>query len=89
MKPFNRHVLIKPIKKEQEKEKQTLVVLPSDYKKPESPYLFAEVLDLAHDCNIELGAGDKIVLEKRTLQKIEIDSEIYYLILENYIYGRI
>ena len=89
MKPFNRHVLIKPIKKKQEKEKQTLVVLPSDYKKPESPYIFAEVLDLSDDCKINLSSGDKVVLEKRTLQKIEIDGELYYLILENYIYGRI
>ncbi len=88
MKPFNRHVLIKPIKKEEE-EKQSLVVLPKDYKKPESPYIFAEVLDLSDDCKINLSSGDKVVLEKRTLQKIEIEGDLYYLILENYIYGRI
>ena len=88
MKPFNRHVLIKPIK-EKKQEQQTLVVLPSDYKKPESPYMLAEVLALSGDCSINLSSGDKIVFEKRTLQKIEIDNEIYYLILENYIYGRV
>jgi|TARA_Y100000114_G_scaffold99586_1_gene92753 co-chaperonin GroES (HSP10) len=87
MKPFNRHVLVKPIVKKK-KEEATLVVLPSDYKQPESAYMFAEVLDLSDDCNISLNIGDKIVFEKRTLQKIEIDSEIYYLILQNYIYGR-
>ena len=88
MKPFNRHVLIKPIKEKKE-EQQTLVVLPSDYKQPESPYIIAEVLDLSEDCKIRLTSGDKIVLEKRTLQKIEIHDEIHYLILENYIYGRV
>jgi co-chaperonin GroES (HSP10) len=88
MKPFNRHVLIKPIK-EKKQEQQTLVVLPSDYKQPESPYMLAEVLELSDDCNINLSSGDKIVFEKRTLQKIEIHDEIYYLILENYIYGRV
>lgn len=36
MKPFNRHILIKPIEEKQE-DKSSLVVLPSDYKKPESP----------------------------------------------------
>jgi len=74
---------------EKKKEKATLVVLPSDYKKPESPYQVAEVLELSDDCKVELSIGDKIVFEKRTLQKIEIHGELYYLILENYIYGRI
>ena len=65
------------------------MVLPADYKQPESPYILAEVLDLSDDCKINLSSGDKIVIEKRTLQKIEIDEELHYLILENYIYGRI
>jgi len=88
MKPFNRHVLIKPIK-ESKQEPKTLVVLPTDYKQPEAPYMLGEVLDLSSDCKIELTSGDRVVFEKRTLQKIEIHNEIYYLILENYIYGRI
>lgn len=88
MKPYNRHILIKPIEEEQEN-KKSLVVLPSDYKKPQSPYQLAEVLQLSDDCKIELTHGDKVVFEKRTLQKIQIAGETYYLILENYIYGRI
>ena len=88
MKPFNRHILIKLVTKQEKKEK-TLVVLPADYKKPESPYQLAEVLELSDDCKVKLSSGDKIVFEKRTLQKIEIDGELYYLILENYVYGRI
>ena len=88
MKPFNRHVLIKLIEKK-EKQKKSLVVLPTDYKKPESPHLIGEVLDFAIDISLPLKCGDKIVFEKRTLQKIEIDGELHYLILENYIYGRI
>ena len=88
MKPFNRHVLIKLIEEQQE-DKSSLVVLPTDYKKPESPYQAAEVLELSSDCKIELSSGDKIVFEKRTLQEIKIVGETYYLILENYIYGRI
>ena len=88
MKPFNRHILIKPIEEKQE-DKSSLVVLPSDYKKPESPYQTAEVIELSNDCKIELSSGDKVVFEKRTLQKIQIAGETHYLILENYIYGRI
>tara|TARA_Y100000114_G_C11541024_1_gene222614 strand:- start:198 stop:464 length:267 start_codon:yes stop_codon:yes gene_type:complete len=88
MEPFNRHVLIKLIEKEEEKG-ESLVVLPTDYKKPETPYVIAEVLDWAENCSIDFTVGDEVVLEKRMLQKIEVDDKIYYLVLENYIYGRI
>jgi len=88
MKPFNRHVLVKPIEKEEQK-KESLIVLPTDYKKPESPHQVAEVLDLSDDCSIDLSVGDNIVLEKRMTNKIQIDDKTYYLVLENYIYGRI
>lgn len=88
MEPFNRHVLIKLIEKEEEEE-ESLVVLPTDYKKPETPYMAAEVLDWAENCSIDFAVGDEVVLEKRMLQKIEIDDKIHYLVLENYIYGRI
>ena len=88
MEPFNRHVLVKLIEKEEEK-KESLVVLPTDYKKPESPYLAGEVLDWSEDCNIQFAVGDEVVFEKRMLQKIEIDDKLHYLVLENYIYGRI
>lgn len=88
MKPFNRHILIKPIEKEEQKE-QSLIVLPTDYKKPESPHQLAEVLKLSDDCSIELYVGDKIVFEKRMLNKIQIHDKVYYLVLENYVYGRL
>jgi len=88
MKPFNRHVLVKPIMKEEQK-KESLIVLPTDYKKPESPHQLAEVLELSKDCSIDLSVGDKIVFEKRMLNKIQIDDETHYLVLENYVYGRL
>ena len=88
MKPFNRHVLVKPITKEEQK-KESLIVLPTDYKKPESPHQLAEVLELSEDCSIDLSVGDKIVFEKRMLNKIQIDNETHYLVLENYVYGRL
>ena len=88
MKPFNRHILVKLIIKEEQK-KESLIVLPTDYKKPESPHQLAEVLGLSEDCSIELSVGDKIVFEKRMLNKIQIDDETHYLVLENYVYGRL
>ena len=88
MKPFNRHVLVKPIEKKEE-EKESLIVLPTDYRKPESPHLIGEVLDFAMDTSLPLKCGDRVVFEKRMMNKIQIDDKTYYLVLENYIYGRI
>lgn len=88
MKPFNRHILVKLIEKQKE-EKESLIVLPTDYKKPESPHQVAEVIELAGDCSVELSAGDKIVFEKRMLNKIQFDDKMHYLVLENYVYGRL
>ena len=51
--------------------------------------MVAQVVDWAENCSIDFSVGDEVVLEKRMLQKIEIDDKIHYLVLENYIYGRI
>ncbi len=88
MKPFNRHIIVKPITKEEQK-KESLIVLPTDYKKPESPHQLAEVLGLSEDCSIDLSIGDKIVFEKSMLNKIQIHDETHYLVLETYVYGRL
>ena len=88
MKPFNRHILIKLIEKKEE-EKESLIVLPTDYKKPESPHQLGVVLETAENCTLSISTGDVVVFEKRMLNKIQIDEETYYLVLENYIYGRI
>ena len=66
---YNRHVLVELVDEEEEKQ-ESLIALPQDYKKRESPYLVVKVLDKAEDCNT-------FVEEKN------------YLVLENYIYGRL
>ena len=38
MKPFNRHLLVEPLEEEEE-EAESVIVLPTDYEKPQSPYL--------------------------------------------------
>ena len=88
MQPFNRHVMIKLIEKEEIKE-ESLVVLPTDYKKPESPHQLGVVLAMADDCSLPVKDGDIVVFEKRMINKIQIEDKQHYLVLENYIYGRI
>ena len=85
---YNRHVLVELVEEEEE-EQQSLIALPQDYKKVESPYLVVRVLQISGDGNLFLEQGDLIVIERRMLTEIEIKGEKNYLVLENYIYGRL
>ena len=88
MKPLNRHLLIKPIE-DDKKEEASVVILPTDYEKPLTPYVVAELLDFAPDCQKEHTVGSIVVLERRMLNTLEIHGKTYYLVLENYLFGRL
>ena len=85
---YNRHVLIRPVE-EKEEQKESLIALPENYKKAESPYVIAEVLDFADDCSSNIIVGDDVVLERRMMIEVKIKGTTNYLVLENYIYGSI
>ena len=85
---YNRHVLVELVEEEEE-EQQSLIALPQDYKKTESPYVVVKVLQMSDECKLFLEQGDLVVIERRMLTEIEIKGEKNYLVLENYIYGRI
>ena len=86
---YNRHVLVELVDEEEEEEQQSLIALPQDYKKTESPYTVVKVLQISDECKLFLEQGDLIVIERRMLTEIEIKGEKNYLVLENYIYGRL
>ena len=88
-KPFNRHIVVDIV--ETKKQEKGLVVLPTDYKKPESPYIKAVVKECSEDSKFHgvLFANDTVLIERRMLQKVEFDQNSIYLVLENYIYGRL
>ena len=88
--PFNRHIVVDLIEEVEETE-ESLVVLPTDYKKPVSPFAKCTVIQPSTDCKLfdELSLNDKVIVERRMLNKVEINEYSFYLILENYVYGRI
>ena len=88
-KPFNRHIVIDIV--ETKKEDESLVLLPSDYKKPDSPYAKAIIIECSEDSKFHgvLFVNDTVLVERRMIQKVDLDSYSFYLVLENYIYGRI
>ena len=88
MKPLNRHLLIRPIETKRDKA-ESVIVLPTDYEKPVSRYVVDEILDYARACQKDHTVGSIVVLERRMLNTIEIDGETYYLVLENYLFGRL
>ncbi len=85
---YNRHVLVELVEEEEE-EQQSLIALPQDYKKTESPYVVVKVLQISDECKLFLEQGDLIIIERRMLTEMEIKGEKNYLVLENYIYGRL
>ena len=87
--PFNRHLVVDIV--ESGDEQDSLVVLPTDYKKPVSPYIEAIVITISEDSKFYgvLSLNDTILVERRMLQEVEINEYSFYLVLENYIYGRI
>ncbi len=90
--PFNRHLVVDLIEESEEKQ-DSLVVLPTDYKRPESPFAKALVIEVSKDSkfknNTVLNTNDIVLVERRMLNKVEINDYSFYLILENYVYGRI
>jgi hypothetical protein len=90
LEPLNRYIRVYPIEKKKENNDLSFV-LPDDYKEPESPYVTCEVLQISKESKYFeiLSLGQKIVVERRMLLSIDLGEETTYLVLENYIYGRI
>ena len=86
LEPKNRHLLVLPAK---EKDTKSSIILPEDYKTPQNPYVICDVLDISNDCTLKLGIGDTIVVERRMLCEVKAMGETNYLVLENYVYGRL
>ena len=89
-KPFNRYILVEPIE-EQKEEQSVAIVLPENYTKPLSVYLKCRVLSVSRDSKLSsiLSKGDLIIIERRMLCNVDITEKPVYLVLENYVYGRI
>ena len=75
----------KKIRRTQEEERA--VLLPENYRKPQSPYAAVSVLAVAPDVSQLLMAGDTLMVERSMLKEVTFEGETFYLVLENYILG--
>ena len=89
--PTNRHILVEPIEEKEEAPNDIMIVLPEDYKKPMSPYLACRVLSVADDSKFfdKIKKDDTVAIERRMLHKVELQGGEFYLIQDNYVFGRI
>ena len=58
-KSYNRYIVI-DLEDEPEKS-ESLVVLPTDYKKPQKPYALGKVLGMAGDSSLNVEIGETII----------------------------
>ena len=88
--PENRHLLVIPIEEPiSQNHDRVQLLMPDDFKPPQSLHVVCEVLSIAKDSKFYGEVVDRIVTERRMLQEIKIEGETYYLVLENYVFGRI
>jgi len=87
LEPKNRHLLVLPLNRD--KEEKNSIILPDDYKQPKAPYITCDILGVAGDCSIDVSIGDLIVVESSMIHEIKAMGETNYLVLENYVYGRL
>ena len=88
--PENRHLLVNPIEESQDSNYDRVqLLMPDDFKPPQSLHVVCEVVAIAKDSKFYGEVIDRIVTERRMLQELQIEGETYYLVLENYVFGRI
>ena len=87
MKPINRHLLVKVLEKEPEKEHKTFL-LPEDYKKkPLERYTAVEIIDVSEDSEKfhQYHRGRTCIVETGMINEIKHADCIYNIIGENYV----
>ena len=90
-KPLNRHLWLEPVVDEapQKAGPSTTILVPDDYKVQTSPYQPYKVLGSATDCSIDVADGEVVVAASTMVNKIELGSQEYFLLLENYVFATV
>ena len=91
--PMNRHLLIEFLSEEAEPPEQDDlgIVLPETYKPKQEQYAAVRLIANASDCNSvgDLCKDSVLLVEASMINEIQFKGEIYQIILENYVIGRI
>jgi co-chaperonin GroES (HSP10) len=85
-KPVNRYVWVK-LPATPENTTESGIVLPDDYKTKEERYTTAVVVEAATDVRFPIASGSKVVIDKSMVEEINVNNELFTLVLDNYILG--
>ena len=69
------------------KQADSLVILPDDYKPPESKFMEVIAEASAGDVRFDLNKSDRILIDRSMIEEISIGDTIYNVILDNYVVG--
>jgi co-chaperonin GroES (HSP10) len=84
--PVNRHILI-DVNNKADPSQESLIVLPEDYSPEIDRHAQVSVLSAAPDLRIDVGQGDKLIVDRSMIEEISIGGTIYNVILDNYVLG--
>ena len=84
MKPVNRYLLVEKRKVEEE---EKLVLLPEGYSKKKNDYEIVKVLDVAESCTSGVKTEQNVIVQSSMVEEINTGTNLYCLILENYVVG--
>ena len=87
LEPRNRHILVIPEEAEPDQQEERTVLLPDNYRSPQSPYVAVRVVSAAPDVSQLIISGDVLIVERSMLKEVSFNGSIYNLVLENYILG--
>tara|TARA_R110000824_G_scaffold12623_10_gene55384 strand:+ start:37301 stop:37570 length:270 start_codon:yes stop_codon:yes gene_type:complete len=83
--PYNRYVLLERI---EAKKEESHVLVPDDYIKEELYGLY-KVVSVSGDSKCSASSGSLVAVENSMVQEINISSERFLVVLDNYILGTV
>jgi co-chaperonin GroES (HSP10) len=80
--PVNRYLVVQ---KEQKKEKESGILLPSDVKIDTTPFTVVQLLKAHSESNLKTGV--KLVVPSHVIEEINFNNSLHYVVSENHIIG--
>ena len=84
MKPLNRHLKVVVVEDNTQSEADSGVVLPTGYS-VQKPWTTAKVVAASDDCTLSLREGATVVFQTNMLVDVNVGSDTYSFVQENYI----
>jgi co-chaperonin GroES (HSP10) len=82
--PVNGYILVE---REQEKGEAPLILIPTEYSPRGENFVKLKVISIRADNPLSLYSGSYILTRESMVEEINVDGQIYHLVLKNHILG--